>query len=245
MKTVISGEADGEDIEVPLEARAKTSQECRRVDPDAAMRLEFTFAQFEAQRSGTLVAWAEEADLGPPDSMRLSPTGEASDTDIPGADRLAALSPQFARLSGPVALLRFPEDGIRVGEAVDAASLLSRDVIQGLLRHTVPGMDFEMEGELVLDRVEGDGDARSAVFVVNVVAGFESHVMDIQPGFALRMTGEIRVSVSTGWPIGTSATHVTGSGKVMQDGEISRFEVSQDIESTSRRVIGSAPDAGE
>jgi hypothetical protein len=125
---------------------------------------------------------------------------------------------QMMQQPGGRPFLVYPEEGLRIGEAIDYTRLFSSDQMRLLMGAQGHGIVPEIVGEAVLVRTLQIDGREAAEFALNLVmnmkgttkANGQQGTMDM----GLRLTGSQFVEIATGMPIGTLEMHMEGRGNV-------------------------------
>jgi hypothetical protein len=208
---------------------------CEEVLPDGALKMRLTMGEM------TLTSNGEKVDLEEllgglreiEGSMEILPDGTVRNYELSGG---LFEDPRFAKiknLTQYAQLIRYPPEGIRVGEAIDIRNYIPEDLFGNMGQAMPPGVDADMDlqGELVLLRTEEIDGERAAIFGLTAVIHMTMDMVQGGEGTSMtmdvRLSGEMPCSTETGMPIGTMTLTSTGEGSSGGRGQSMSFTMTQ------------------
>lgn len=233
-------------VDAPVTQDLEMVMRCTQRLPDGGLELEYEIASFSMSMPGVPGGDAAQASLdgivGTKLKLQLAPNGQIKDLDLgalagPGSQQIKEL---FNR-PGFQTFVPMPEGGMRVGEAIDIATIMPAESLEQLMEKSVPGGGIKpkLEGEMVLKAVrEVDGE-QAAEFAVNVVmnlkGSFSKGSEDADMDMGMRVTGTSLTSLRTGMPIGSGSSRM----ELRMDMEAGDVEMSMrmnmDMQITAKR----------
>lgn len=211
--------------------------------PDGAARLSLEIGDITATANGEELPLDEMFGSEPvKGSLELLPDGTTRNFDVGGGMFDDPQLQEFKKLTQYSQFVRYPPEGIRVGEAIDIRSYIPEEMFKemGSIMPAGMEMDMDLEGELVLIRTEEIAGEQAAVFgmnavitlAMNVSQGGQTADMDMK----MRITGELACSLETGMPIGTMTMKMAGEGSGVAGDQSMDFTMVQDATFTFNRV---------
>jgi len=142
--------------------------------------------------------------------------------------------------------LIFPEQGLRVGEALDYAKVFEAAGMQQLMGAVATSLQPDIKGEAVLvKRLQVDGQD-AAEFTLNLVMNLKGHVNQgghsIDMDMGMKVTGTQFVAIETGMPVGTTQLKLDGRGTMVSEGETVNMNFDSDIRVAVTRRPSTAAD---
>ena len=226
----------GRDSTIPSDASTTIEARCARIWPDGGRG--FDVAIRHTVRSGPPGADGAEERFAGRLEVRVDGAVESTrfpDLDPETAERVARVlhGAEFS-LSIPM-----PAAGLRVGEAIDLATVVPEEELLAAVRAAVggPASEAEVQGEYVLTGTETIDGAAVAVFAVQILGRVRSDPDDaIGMRGQVRITGTQRRAVSTGLPVGESVLQQELQMIATQDGRTLRMDVDQRVTITATRL---------
>ena len=138
-------------------------------------------------------------------TVTLGKNGHVSAMDLAtGVAEVDAKLSQVLKNPGFQYFVPMPEEGLRVGEALDLAKIMPKEVLAQLMKSAGPNLTVEpdLRGELVLlGTREIDGE-RAAEFGLNMVMNLQMDREGMTMDMGMRFSGKQHNSLRTGFPIG-------------------------------------------